>query len=286
MSSNRFLGAALAAAARGWSVFPLQPHSKIPAIKNWPQEATTDETRIKEFWPPKSRKNVGIATGPSGLHVIDLDTHHGLDGPAALYRLATQTGARATLLTYSVATPNNGRHLYYQVPDGLHLPNTAGLIAPGIDSRGHGGYVLAAGSQTGDGNYRVLTPRPPSELPPWLLRLLTPPQSHAPAANPGAPLSHPGAYLRAIVDAETRKVTAAVHGTRNTALFWAAFRLGRLVGGGELDQRLVHDGLAAAAAVHIGHYQFTARELERTITSGLTIGARRPRHLPTATNSR
>ncbi|WP_327145278.1 bifunctional DNA primase/polymerase [Nocardia sp. NBC_01327] len=286
MSSNRFLGAALAAAARGWYVFPLRPHSKIPAIKNWPQEATIDEIRIREFWPAKSRKNVGIATGPSGLHVIDLDTHHGLDGAAALYRLANRTGARPTLLTYSVATPNNGRHLYYRVPDGLRLPNTAGLIAPGIDSRGHGGYVLAAGSRTSDGDYRVLTPRHPSPLPPWLLQLLTPPPPPASAANPGAPPAYPDAYLRAIVEAETRKVTAAMPGTRNTALFRAAVTLGRLVAGGELDQHLVHDALAAAAAGHVGQYQFTARELERTITSGLTIGARRPRHLPTATNSR
>ncbi|WP_327138935.1 bifunctional DNA primase/polymerase [Nocardia sp. NBC_01327] len=286
MSANRFLDAALSAAARGWYVFPLQPHTKVPAIKDWQHRATTEENRIRDFWPHQCRSNVAIATGPSGLHVIDLDTHHGLDGPATFYRLATTIGTRATLLTYSVATPG-GRHLYYRVPGGLLLPNTAARIAPGIDSRGHGGYVVAAGSHTHDGDYRALTTRHPRELPPWLLQLLAPPHSPAPASEAGAPPANPDAYLRAIVSVETRKVTAAVPGTRNTALFRAAFTLGRLVAGGALDQHHAHDVLAGAAAVHIGHQQFTARELERTIISGFTIGARRPRHLPAATtNSR
>ncbi|MCU1642957.1 MAG: hypothetical protein JWN03_3232 [Nocardia sp.] len=284
MSANRFLDAALSAAMRGWYVFPLQPHSKVPAIKDWPHRATTDEIRIRDFWPHHCRNNVAIATGPSGLHVIDLDTHRGLDGPAALYQLATRSGVRATLLTYTVATPN-GRHLYYRMPGGLLLPNTAALIAPGIDSRGHGGYVVAAGSHTNDGDYRALTNRHPRELPPWILQMLTPPPSPAPAAEPGAPPAHPDAYLRAILSAETGKVTAAVPGTRNTALFRAAFTLGRLVAGGALDQHHAHEVLAAAAAVHIGHHQFTAREIERTITSGFTIGARRPRSLPAATTN-
>lgn len=229
MSANRFRDAALSAAARGWFVFPLRPGSKIPAITRWQQQATIDEVRIKQFWPPKSRRNVGVATGPSRLHVIDLDTHHGESGPETMLRLAKSMGEQRSLITYAVSTPTGGRHLYYRIPDGgLWLPNTAARLGPGIDSRGHGGYVVAAGSRTSQGEYRLLANRPTADLPPWLLRLLTPPPSPV-SADPAAPPRHPDAYLRAIIDAETRKVTAAAPGTRNTTLFRAAFTLGRLV---------------------------------------------------------
>ncbi|MEU2257708.1 bifunctional DNA primase/polymerase [Nocardia xishanensis] len=36
---------ALAAAARGWPVFPLRPGGKTPAIKHWPQLASTPAQR-------------------------------------------------------------------------------------------------------------------------------------------------------------------------------------------------------------------------------------------------
>ncbi|MTK30715.1 DNA primase [Nocardia seriolae] len=277
VSANRFRDAALSAAARGWFVFPLRPGSKIPAITRWQQQATIDEVRIKQFWPPKSRRNVGVATGPSRLHVIDLDTHHGESGPETMLRLAKSMGEQRSLITYAVSTPTGGRHLYYRIPDGgLWLPNTAARLGPGIDSRGHGGYVVAAGSRTSQGEYRLLANRPTADLPPWLLRLLTPPPSPV-SADPAAPPRHPDAYLRAIIDAETRKVTAAAPGTRNTTLFRAAFTLGRLVAGGELDKKLAHDALTAAGAVHIGHDDFSARELARTVDNGLELGAHRPR---------
>ncbi|WP_040692357.1 bifunctional DNA primase/polymerase [Nocardia vinacea] len=84
---------AFAAAARGWPVFPLRPGGKKPAIKRWPELASTDEDRIHRWWGYNPRYNVAIATGPpSGLHVIDLDPHH-MSPPAhhlpeALARLA------------------------------------------------------------------------------------------------------------------------------------------------------------------------------------------------------
>ena len=39
---RRLLRAALAAADRGWPVFPLTPYGKRPAVKAWPQVATLD----------------------------------------------------------------------------------------------------------------------------------------------------------------------------------------------------------------------------------------------------
>ncbi|NNH73791.1 bifunctional DNA primase/polymerase [Nocardia uniformis] len=277
MCPNRFRDSALDAAHRGWHVFPLRPNSKTPAINNWPHEATIDEDRIKTLWPRNSRRNIGIATGPSDLHVLDLDTRHDRDGVDTLYQLAASVAARASLITFAVATPH-GRHLYYGVPAGMRLPNTASRIGAGIDSRGHGGYVVAPGSRIGPDSYRIVSARPPVMLPDWLVELLAPPPLSPPSLVSNPPYSL-DAYLNAIVAAETHKVRTAELGVRNITLFRASFTLGRLVAGGELDQLLIRDALAAAAQGHIGIQNFTTREMFRTITSGLAIGANRPRRL-------
>ncbi|WP_067523171.1 bifunctional DNA primase/polymerase [Nocardia uniformis] len=277
MRANRFLDAAISAAARGWHVFPLWPDSKRPAIRGWPTAATTDIDRIQYWWTANPRCNIAVATGPSGLHVLDLDVHHGHNGPDALYQLATTQAMRASLVTFTVATASNGRHLYFRAPEGMRLPNTVARLGAGIDSRGEGGYVVAAGSRASHGRYRILADCPVATLPDWLTDLLTPPPLPE-ASVGGEPLHSVGAYVAAIVAAETRKVAAALPGSRNATLFRAAFTLGRLVAGGELDETRIRDVLIAAAAIHVGH-DFTVREVERAIANGLTLGANRPRRL-------
>ena len=73
------LSSALAAADAGWHVFPCAPGSKRPALReNWQDVATTDRDRIRDWWARRPY-NIGIACGPSGLVVIDLDVAR--DGP-------------------------------------------------------------------------------------------------------------------------------------------------------------------------------------------------------------
>ncbi|MDI1466273.1 bifunctional DNA primase/polymerase, partial [Catellatospora sp. KI3] len=47
---NDFMAAALAAARKGWHVFPLIPGAKEPAVSRWEQRATTDPDRIRRCW--------------------------------------------------------------------------------------------------------------------------------------------------------------------------------------------------------------------------------------------
>lgn len=42
--------AALAAAGRGWRVFPLRPNSTAPAVRDWRARATDDAERIARCW--------------------------------------------------------------------------------------------------------------------------------------------------------------------------------------------------------------------------------------------
>ncbi|MBF6339812.1 bifunctional DNA primase/polymerase [Nocardia abscessus] len=278
------LSAALDNAERGFHVFPLHPGTKVPAIKQWDRAATQDHSRIRAWWRRRPRDNVAVACGPSGLHVLDLDTNHGhtpppewraaRNGREVLVRLAAESGQPMPVPTYAVATPSGGVHLYYRAPRIPPLRNTIARLGWRIDSRGHGGYVVAAGSQLPEGPYRRLDDRAPILLPQWLTELLSPP---APPRVPrNAPVVvHPDAYVQAALVNQSARVHAAYPGIRHRTLLLAANSLGRLVGAGLLDHNQAHAVLSEAARIHLGVEGFTAAESDRTITDGLTYAARR-----------
>lgn len=307
MRERRYLDAALAAAARGWAVFPLRPSSKKPALHGdtpyrpcprtgtcrdghlgWERRATTDGHWIHRWWARDSSWNVGVATGRSGLVVVDLDNgddfcppdrfagaRHGLD---VLVMLAAAAGVGVPNDTYTVQSPG-GRHLYFRAPVGLKLRNTTGRLGWRIDTRAHGGYVVAAGSRGNDGKYRVIHDGPVAELPEWLAEALAP----VPAPEPGPPMRlsryRASAYVRAIVNSETQEVATAQTGARHDTLLKAARTLGRLVGGGELDEDDARHALLDAADRHIGVDDCTAEEVTHTIDDGIAYGKRLPRRI-------
>lgn len=83
-------------------------------------------------------------------------------------------------------------------------------------------------------------------------------------------------YAQAALEAEAERVTAAATGTRNHTLNRAAFSLGQLVAGGELDEHTVVTELTAAAQLAGLH----DTEIAATIASGLRAGATYPRSAP------
>lgn len=183
MNRNPFLSAALTAVRRGWFVFPLVPGGKTPLVRSWEQRATTDTRQVCRWWATGVTSNVGVATGKSGLVVIDLDDGRGdtpperfagaRNGRDALGMLAAAAGAEIPTDTYAVATPG-GIHLYFRAPADLVLRNTAGSLGWKVDSRAQGGCCVAAGSVREQGVYRVTRHGVVAELPVWLARALTP----------------------------------------------------------------------------------------------------------------
>jgi len=289
---SELLKAALAAAERGWHVFPIVPNDKIPAVKGWEQRATLDPDRIRRCWATGDY-NIGVACGPSCLLVIDLDqpkpgqtppeqwqipgVNDGYDAFAVVCERARQP---LPIDTYTVTTGRNGTHLYYQHPDGHELRNTSGAKGGGlgwlIDTRAHGGYVLAAGSIVAGRPYTVtwgqhLNPMSP---PGWLTEALTP--APLPPQQPvtiALGSDRAGRYLQAAIDGQLRHLQQAAQGGRNHALYTCAVALGQLVAGGAVGQQEIED-LLTQAAHSIG---LQPAETARTITSGLQAGARRPR---------
>jgi len=303
---------ALDAAAAGLYVFPVQPGGKLPAVprhsaercrrhgicaeghQGWEQRATRDRAQICRWWSgdASARFNVGVACGPSSIVVIDLDTS---TEPLADWGGATTgrevldqltAGHGQTLPdTFSTMTPTDGEHLYFRMPEGLELRNTHGghghSLGPLIDTRAGGGFVVGAGSIRPEGAYLVAEHGRIAELPDWLATLLTPPPP--PEPRHGEPLALPtrraNAYVAAILAGESAAVEQAPKGQRQITLLTAARTLGRLVGGGELDADNAHALLLDAAAVHIGVDGFTQAEADRTVTRGMSYGARAPRRI-------
>lgn len=83
-------------------------------------------------------------------------------------------------------------------------------------------------------------------------------------------------YGLAAFDKELEALSETLEGTRNVQLNKAAFSLGQLVAGGELDRELVESELLSTA-ISIGLSEAEARP---TIKSGLDAGAKEPRTAP------
>ena len=120
----RLLRAALAAAGRGWPVFPLIPGGKRPAITGWQHQATVDADVLTVWWR-SAPYNVGVACGLAGLLVVDLD------GPSGRSRFADLAQSAEPVPTFTVATPSGGEHRYYTVRPGAPAPSTYGRVHGG-----------------------------------------------------------------------------------------------------------------------------------------------------------
>ncbi len=171
--------AALRWAERGSPVLPVNER-KHPLTRNGLLDASTEPQTITEWWQRWPTANIAIRTGATaGLVVLDADVGEGAD---SLHELEREHGALP--VTTSVATPRGGVHYYFRHP-GRHVKTTAGVIAPGIDIRGDGGYALVPPSVGANGRGYVWDETvPPAAMPGWLLVATTRTASPARSAEP------------------------------------------------------------------------------------------------------
>jgi hypothetical protein len=187
---------------RGLRVHPLRPLRIEPLLRDWPERATVDLERIREWWKRWPEAGVAIATG-QGHMVLDVDPRHG--GDLSLERLLAEHGAMPE--TWRCLTPRGGVHHYFRVP--VRLGNRAG-VWPGIDVRGDGGYVGAPPTVRDVGIYVWESEHAPNELPladppQWLLAALARSEGGATAR----PTEEWVARLRDGVDAGARNDAVA-----------------------------------------------------------------------------
>lgn len=249
--------AALRLADAGCHVFPLRPRGKQPLGGRGLLEATRDPNQVRAWWSATPTANIGVACGLSGFVVVDLDSP---DALSAWRRLVAEHGTASTLTVRTA----RGWHCWYRGQG----PSTAGRLAQGIDTRGHGGYVLAPPSVHPTGAlYRWHEPlRPVAPVPSWVLAALAPPRP-APATAVRTPASS-GDVQRRLAGVLDRLLTARP-GERNSMLHWSACRAAELVDAGLVGATDVVEVLVVAA----GQIGLPEAEARRTIASGMRNAA-------------
>ncbi|MGA5470006.1 bifunctional DNA primase/polymerase [Streptomyces arboris] len=291
------LSAALTAAERGWPVFPLRPGDKRPAghpertcpgtgrcadgHRTPEQRATLDSASIRACWESASY-NVGIATGPANLVVVDLDIPKDsadtapsewagmADGLDVFAALCERAGERMPTETYTVRTRRGGQHLYFTAPEGKTLRSTGGSLGWKVDTRAWGGYVVAAGSAVGGASYEIIYDAPPAPLPAWLGDLLTtrPAPAPMPISELSARMRNATAYSTTALRGELEKVLSARQGGRNRSVYFAAYALARLIRTDDLTEATVTSELMSAGQ----STGLSASECRTAIRSGLVRG--------------
>lgn len=142
MTKKTKLDAALEYLDRGWSVIPIKPEGKRPAIK-WQeyQERCPTEEEVEEWWTKWPDHDIAIVTGAlSGIVVVDCDNEDALHA-------AFDAGMRSPIRVKT----RRGHHMYFAHPrDGIRRGPRAGINSRGadwpkingLDFRGDGSYAL------------------------------------------------------------------------------------------------------------------------------------------------
>lgn len=285
--------------------------------------ATLKPRRIEQWWAREPRFGVGVSCGPAGLVVIDVDAHqtplpardrllpgipiaesvpldglrHGFHSLALLAALREETDPAGDSSTLRVRTPSGGMHIWYSVRPGDAWvcsvgasPNRA--LAWQVDVRAHGGYIVAPGTVTEAGTYRVLDgERLPAPLPQWLAnellrtghRPVPPSQRRAETVPPRgreAVLAAgggrgPAAVMGSLLEAVIACASAAEGAGFSDKLNRAAFTAGGLVAAGRMTALEAERALTDAAVYARPGKE---RQAARIIRSGMSAGAQRPLH--------
>lgn len=169
--------------ARGWSIIPIVPGTKVPPAGFPLADYLSGRKRMDPAsFPPDH--DVAIVTGaPSGIVVVDIDPRNGgsLEDTLAHFQEFSDE-------TLTVTTRSGGQHIYC-----LYAPLRSGKSAlPGVDLKGDGGYVLAppsSGYVAKDGGLARLPvsltkPAPSTEQrDPWVADTLASPESVLPGTQ-------------------------------------------------------------------------------------------------------
>lgn len=131
-------------------IAPLFNYSKVPTIKwndkkNW---ITSKEYEFEKKYPNKNITGFSLICGEaSGIMVIDVDLNHGeIDGQKSfddLIKDLSKEDKEQILNTFTVRTPNGGKHIYFQYEKGL---KSKANYVPGVDVRTDGGLIVLQNS--------------------------------------------------------------------------------------------------------------------------------------------
>jgi hypothetical protein len=279
VSNETLLNAALEYAEKGFPVFPL--NGKIPAMvmgKDF-QNATTDPATIRAWWTNGySNCNIGLVTGSrSNLVVLDIDNKQAANGFASLEQITSKIGP---LPKTAIQRTGNGQHYFYQC-NGNEIRNSAGRIAPGIDVRGEGGYIVASPSIHPDTqqSYEWIDGKSPtnSQLP------VFPAAVFSASANDNSSIAKAAGKQgdgNKKLEKACKKIISAEDGSQNDTLNRQSFKIGRLVGGGLVDKHEAFSKLCEAGMrmpSFDNRKPWTIDQVEKIVQKALNDGVQKPK---------
>lgn len=272
---------AKALAARGFWVFPLVFRGKEPATQHGHKEATLDPAEIDRLWSGRQTANIGIATGPSNLFVIDIDTKKGKVGQKTWDDLLAQHGEAPDTLTHR--TWSGGRHLIYWRPEGVDIRNSQGTatsgLGPDLDVRADGGFIVAPPSiiREGDdhGTYEVDEDWPIEDPPDWLVELAR--KKERTVYEPTGPVAASTEVEQRVRELSNALAMIPVGDPGEGQVNNTAFMVGQYAGAGQISredaERILLDGIAGWTWRSPGD----AEKMENKILRGVAEGMASPR---------
>lgn len=259
--------------AAQWPVFPCGA-DKRPVVQRGFYAATRDPAEARVLFLRPRAALIGVPTGAaSDLVVIDIDVKHDANG-----MLWLRENEHRIPKTRRHRTRTGGEHLLFRHP-GVLIRNSAGQLAPGVDVRGDGGYVIVPPSA----GYEIIDGSMPAEMPVWLVAQLLARHEPPPQAVPAPPreLTNSdgtpwglGALRRAC-----EAIRSAPDGAKHSTLNREAYSIGGLVTGGDLIEGVARAALADAL-VAIRHRCDDYKAAERTLADAFKAGMDRPRQPP------
>jgi hypothetical protein len=163
IDNSAVLSAAIQYADAGYPVFPCIPGGKRPLTARGFHDASTNVDQIESWWTENPTANIAIPM--AGLFCVDVDGPQN-SWPGINRQQSLEIASMAT-------TPRGGRHFLFRQPDGKEWRCTESKLAPNVDTRADGGYIVVSPSVTDVGQYRWITelePRDRLPLPPdWLI---------------------------------------------------------------------------------------------------------------------
>jgi hypothetical protein len=252
-------------------VFPCDAR-KRPLTPHGFKDATADPAAIRRMFANPAVVMIGMPTGEvTGLVVVDVDVKGGRPGQAWLDANRDRLPA-----TWTVRTASGGLHLYFCWP-GETIRNSASKIAPGIDVRGDGGYVILPPSP----GYVVVDDAPSAELPEWLLDVLRPAPALPPSAVPQQRRLQDGgtAIGTAALDDRCAEIRNAPEGGKHHAVNEAAFAIGGMVSAGHLDEGTAWSALSEALSSLLPRCR-DQRAAQQTLRRAFHEGMAQPQQVP------
>jgi hypothetical protein len=262
-------------------VFPCiaqEPGRKRPHTPRGFHDATTETAIITAWWKRWADALVGMPTGRvSRLWVLDIDVKR---PEANGFDTLDDLGYSPLPETPMVHTASNGLHVYFDAGD-RELKCSAGLLGPGLDVRGDGGYIILPSPASGyswDPHWNFGTVLLAS-APDWLW----PPKPSRPiSAEPLKPVTGLSRYGERAIESACEAIVRAGSGQQERTLNAEAFSIGTLAGAGVLPADIALRALLRAGNAmpdHDGRWPWRPEEIDLKVRRAFNAGQGQPREV-------